>query len=146
MSDTLDPNFEGMREARRPQIKLGKVGDWFRGVVVDNTRQMENKLSGKHEMQTVYEFKAIAGSFHDIVDKVVEQNPTAVIPGEFYSFFAKGAVQAQLKNAKIGQVIGFKFQEERPASQPGFNPTKIVKVFLGDMDPNYQGETAEYAQ
>ncbi len=140
-NQTGDP-FAGMEEAKRPQVKFGTVGDWFKGTLVDNSRQIENKLSAKHEMQTIYEFKAHGGSFHDIVDKVVQPDATEIIPGEFYSYFGKGAVQAQMKNAKIGQVIGLRFAEQRKATQPGFNDTKIIKVFLGDMDPNYQGEQA----
>ena len=134
-----DP-FEGMSEAKRPQVKFGKIGDWFKGTLVDNTREIENKLSAKREMQLIAEFKMYGGSFHDINDKVVAAEATAINAGEFYSLFAKGPVKAQLERAKLGQVIGLRFAEERPSSQPGFNPTKIIKVFLGEMDPTYQGE------
>lgn len=136
-----DP-FAGMSESKRPQVKFGRVGDWFKGTVVDNTREIENKLSAKREMQTIYEFKGLGGVFHNIVDKVVSAEETAIKPGEFYSFFAKGLVKAQLKNAKLGQIIGLRFREERKATQPGFNDTKIIEVWLGDMDPDYSGETS----
>jgi len=136
-----DP-FAGMSEAKRPQIKFGKPGDWFKGVVVDNTREIENKLSAKREMQTIYEFKALGGSFHNIVEKKVDDQPTEVQVGEFYSYFAKGMTKSMLKNAKIGQIIGIRFTEERKASQPGYNDTKIINVLLGEMDPTYQGESA----
>ena len=136
-----DP-FEGMQESKRPQVKFGKVGDWFKGTVVDNTREIENKLSAKREMQTIYEFKGLGGSFHNIVNKVVDVDTTEIKPGEFYSFFAKGLIKAQLKNAKLGQIIGLRFREERKATQPGFNDTKIIEVWLGDMDPDYQGESS----
>ena len=138
---SADP-FEGMSESKRPQIKFGKVGDWFKGTVAANSRRIENKLSAKHEMQTIFEFKAQGGSFHDIVDRVPQAEATEIVPGEFYSLFAKGAVEAQLKNAKLGQIVGLRFAEERPSTQPGMNPTKIIKVYLGDMDPDYQGETS----
>ena len=134
-----DP-FAGMNEAKRPQIKFGKVGDWFRGVLTDNTRELENKLSAKHEMQTVCEFKIQGGSFHDIVDKVPQEQAIELKAGDFYSFFTKGMVRDQLRKAKIGQVIGVRFAETRPATQPGFNDTKIIRVFLGEMDPEYAGE------
>lgn len=136
-----DP-FAGMKESRGSQIKFGKPGDWFRGTVVRNDRRIANKLSAKGEMQTIYEFKALGGKFHDIVDKVVQPEVTEVVVGEFYSFFAKGFVEAELKKAKIGQIIGLSFTEERAATQPGFNKTKIIKVLMGDMDPDYKGETA----
>lgn len=139
---SVDP-FAEMQEAKRPQVKFGKVGDWFKGTVVDNTREIENSLSAKHEMQTIYEFKAQGGLFHNIEDKVVAEQPTEVKKGEFFSYFAKGAVQAQLKNAKLGQVVGLRFAEQRKSTKTGFNDTKIIKVYLGDMDPEYQGETSQ---
>lgn len=141
MPEQLNP-FEGMEEAKRPQIKFGKVGDWFKGTIVDNTREIENKLSAKHEMQLICEFKIKGGSFHDIVDKIPATEPTLLNAGEFYSLFAKGPVKAQLERAKIGQVVGLRFAEERPNAQPGLNATKIIKVYLGEMDPEYQGEQA----
>ena len=134
--------FDGMEEAKRPQIKLGKPGDWFKGTLVDNTREIENKLSAKKEMQLIAEFKMHGGSFHDIVNKVPATEPTEVEKGSFFSYFAKGVVKSQLERAKVGQVIGIKFAEEKPNSNPGFNATKIIRVYLGDMDPEYQGETS----
>lgn len=136
-----DP-FEGMEEAKRPQIKFGKIGDWFKGTIVDNTREIENKLSAKHEMQLICEFKMFGGSFHNIENKVVMDEPTVLEQGEFYSYFAKGPVKVQLQRAKIGQIVGLRFTEERPNAQPGLNATKIIKVYLGEMDPDYQGEQA----
>lgn len=138
--DPQDP-FAGMEEAKRPQIKMGKVGDWFRGTLTDNSKEIENKLSAKHEMQTICEFKIQGGSFHDIVNKVPTDEIITLQPGDFYSYFAKGIVRDQLRKAKIGQIIGVRFAEEKKATTPGFNDTKIIKVFLGEMDPEYQGET-----
>lgn len=141
-----DP-FAGMSEAKRPQVKFGKVGDWFKGTLTDNTRQVENQLSAKHEMQTVFEFKMHGGSFHDIVesapgrfDPVAEA--TEIEKDSFLTYFGKGAVQSQMRNVKIGQIVGMRFAEEKPSSKPGMNPTKIIKVMIGEMDPTYQGETA----
>ena len=144
--NVVDP-FAGMEESKRPQVKFGKAGDWFKGTITDNTRQIENKLSAKHEMQTIYEFKMKGGSYHNIVEEtpgkyVAVAEPTAIVKDDFMSYFAKGAVQAQLKNAKIGQVVGLRFVEERAPSPPGHNPTKIIKVYLGEMDPDYHGEQA----
>ena len=138
----IPKEFEGMEEAKRPQIKFGKIGDWFKGIVVDNTREIPNQLSARHEMQTIYEFKAKGGSFHNIVNRVVDTEPTIIEEGEFYSYFAKDFVRAQLKNAKIGQVIGLRYSVDKPSSKPGNNPAHIISVFHGEMDPTYQGEQA----
>lgn len=137
----LNNPFGDMQEAKRPQVKFGKPGDWFRGTLVDNAREIENKLSAKHEMQLIAEFKMHGGSYHDIVNKIPVQEATEIKAGDFMSFFCKGIVKDQLKKAKIGQIVGLKFEEEKASSQPGYNATKIIKVYLGDMDPEYQGET-----
>ena len=139
MPETND-QFNGMEEVRLNQIKFGKVGDWIRGTLTDNTREIENKLSGKHEMQTIYEFKILGGSFHNIVDKVPQPEATIPVVGDYYSYFAKGVTRNQLRKAKLGQIVGLRFDEDRPSNQPGFNNTKIIKVYLGEMDPDYQGE------
>lgn len=137
-----DP-FAGMNEVKTSAIKWGKIGDWVRGTITDNTRQVPNQLSKDKEMQTVFEFQASGGSFHNInVDRSVSEEPTILTEGTFWSIFAKEVLKAQLRNAKIGQQFGIRYVEDKPSKTPGFNPTKVLKVFLGDMDPNYSGQTS----
>lgn len=144
MADEKDP-FEGMQEIK-PEYKTlawGKVGDWFKGTLTDNTRQIVNNLSPKKEMQTIFEFKAHGGSFHNIVKKVVDADPTEVKKGEFWSMItSKPAMLQQLKNVKIGQVVGLRFSELKESKTPGFDAAKIITVMVGAMDPEYQGESA----
>lgn len=124
-------------------IKFGKVGDWFKGTLTDNTRQVENTLSPKREMQTVFEMMAHGGSLHLINDRVVDENPTEVKKGDFWSFLTgKAALLSQLKGARLGQVIGLRFAETKKSKTKGFTDSKIIEVYLGDMDPEYQGQTA----
>lgn len=124
-------------------LKFGKIGDWFRGTLTDNTRQIQNNLSPKKEMQTIFEFKAKGGSFHDIIKKQVASEPTIVKAGEFWSFItSKPAVLRQLHSAKLGQEVGLRFKESKESTKPGFDDTKIIEIRLGGMDPEYQGEKA----
>lgn len=123
-------------------LAWGKIGDWFKGTLTDDTRTMKSKFP-PYEVQTVFEFKAHGGSFHDIVNKVVQEKPTEVKAGEFWSHIVgKPALLAQLKKAKLGQIIGFRFTELKESKTPGFDAAKIIKVYLGGMDPEYQGEGA----
>lgn len=142
---SVEENFDGMEE-QKPEYKnlrWGKVGDWFKGTLVDNTRQIRNNLSEKKEMQTIYEFLAHAGSFHDIIDKIPASEATVIKKGEFWSFItSKPAITMQLKKASIGQVVGLRFAEETPPKTPGHSKTKVIKIFLGAMDPEYQGQTS----
>lgn len=140
-----DPIFDDANEVKveYQNIKFGKVGDWFKGTLTDNTRQMKNNLSPRGEMQTIFEFKAHGGALHLLTDKKVNEEPTAVPAGEFWSLItSKPAILNQLKRAQLGQIVGLRFTEERPAKQKGFDATKVIKVYLGEMDPEYQGETA----
>jgi hypothetical protein len=124
-------------------LAWGKIGDWFKGTLTDNTRQIVNNLSPKKEMQTIFEFKAQGGSFHDIIKKKVQDDATECVKGDFWSLItSKPAMLSQLKNAKLGQVIGLRFSETKEAKTPGYDDAKIIKVYLGEMDPEYQGEGA----
>lgn len=124
-------------------IKFGKVGDWFKGTLTENTRQIKNQLSKTGEMQTVFEFKAHGGSLHLIEKRQVQADATIVPAGEFWSFITgKPAIVKQLKAAQLGQIVGLKLSEIKPATQPGFDDTKIISVYVGNMDPEYQGETS----
>lgn len=140
---TADPLFNPENEVKIKYntIKFGTIGDWFKGTLTDNSKQMVNNLSPRKEMQTVFEFKAKGGSLHIAENKVVPDEATLVPDGEFWSFItSKPAILNQMKNAKVGQVIGLRFTEKIKNKQPGFDDTKVIKVFLGEMDPEYQGE------
>lgn len=139
---SIDPIFDEKNEVKSSIIKWGKVGDWFKGTLVDDTRLVPNRLSPNKGDQRVYELKAQGGSFHNIIDKVVQENSIEVKAGEFWSIFAGKVMQSMLRNIKIGQIIGFRFTKEKENSQPGYNATKIIKVYPGAMDPDYHGETA----
>lgn len=144
MSETNE--MDGMNEAKVEynNLKFGKIGDWFKGTLTDNSRQIPNVLSQRKEMQTIFQFKAKGGSFHNIVKKQVEAEPTLINKDAFWSFItSKPGILSQLKQAQIGQVIGLKFSELKESKQPGFDDTKIIKVYLGEMDPEYQGETQQ---
>ncbi len=144
MDISNDP-FAGMEEVKveYKNIKFGKAGDWVKGTLTDNTRQIPNNLSPKKEMQTIFEFMIHGGSFHDIVKRQVQAEATLPQKGEFWSYITdKPAILQQMKDAKIGQVVGLRLAEIKPATVPGHDDTKLIKVMLGGMDPEYQGQSA----
>ena len=136
-----DP-FEGMQEQKTQAIKWGKIGDWVKGTIVANDREVPNTLNpDKHEMQHILELKVHGGSFHGInEDKTVQEQPTVLEAGSFWSVFLKPGLWNVVRNAKLGQVIGFRFTEELKPKVKGYNPTKVIKPYLGAMDPTYTGE------
>ena len=101
-------------------------------------RQVKSNLPGKEgEMVMVYDLKADYGTFHALDDKkrVIEE-PITVEAGTFWSVGGKPMIDRQMQNIKLGQKIGFKFIEEVPSKQKGFNPTKVIKVFAPSNPAN----------
>lgn len=147
MADDFDNElFDEKNEAKveYKNVKFGKVGDWIKGTLVDNTRTMVNNLSAKKEIQTIYEFKAHGGSFHNIVKRQVQADPTAINKGEFWSYITgKPAICGPMKAIAIGQVVGLRLTEIKPSKVPGQDDTKVIKVYPGAMDTEYQGETSQ---
>lgn len=145
MADDFDSELFDEKNAAKVEyknIKFGKKGDWFKGTLVDNTRTMVNNLSAKKELQTIFEFKAHGGSFHNIIKRQVQPDPTAVNKGEFWSYITgKPAICGPMKAIKIGQVVGLRLVDITPSKVAGQDDTKIIKVYPGAMDAEYQGET-----
>jgi hypothetical protein len=151
MTDKKQPSlFDESNEVKSSFVGWGKVGDYFIGTLMGK-REVENKLPGKPAgtMQMLYEFKMREGQFHKLDDK---KNPvadaTVIGEGELWTLGGKAGIDAQMRNIKIGQVLGMKFLEEIPSKTKGFNPTKVVQVYTsGEMDSSVMagvgGEVAE---
>lgn len=139
----MDP-MAGLEEVKAQWIKWGKPGDWVRGTLTD-MREMESSFEGKDKVM-VYEVMVSGGAFH-YFEKVngvtnVDENPTQLEPGSIWLIGGKPGIDNQMRNVKIGQVFGMRFAEEKPNKNKSFSPTKVIKVLIGGMDPNYHGETA----
>ena len=142
-NDGWDFPEDGAVKVEYKTVKFGKVGDFVKGTLTGNTKQLVNNLSPKKEMQTVFEIKVQAGSLHLINKRVVDATPTVLQPGEFWSYItSKPVMLDMLKGIKIGQIVGLRLTEIKPAKQAGFDDTKIIKVYPGPMDDTYQGESA----
>jgi len=89
------------------------IGEEIQGTYIGK-RQVINQLTGKE--QWIYDLK---------------------VDAEFWSVGGKPGIDNQMRNVRIGQVLGFKYVEERPSKKPGMNPAKIVQVFA---NPNIVDE------
>ena len=125
-------------------ITWGKPGDFVVGTLLSK-RQVENNISGKSVMQTIYEFKVQEGLFHTLDERKNPVEPAVIMsPGEVYNVGGKLAVDAQMRNIRIGAILGMKFLEEKPSKTKGYNPTKVIKVyFTGQVDTDYLKEVRE---
>lgn len=123
-------------------ITWGKPGDHIKGTLVAKY-QRENNISGKTEMQNIYEVKVLSGEYHALeVDengnRVPSKEVTKLAEGDVCNVGGKAAIDAQMRNVKLGQIIGLKFVESVPNKDPKKYPTKVVKLYTeGRMDEEF---------
>lgn len=137
-----DDIFNEDNEVKSAWITWGKPGDHIKGTLVAKYER-ENSINGKTEMQTIYEVKAMSGEFHALKQDengnyVPVTEVTKLNAGDVWNIGGKAAIDSQMRNVKIGQIIGMKFMESVPAKEKGRYPTKVVKVFTsGQMDEEF---------
>lgn len=131
-------------EIKSQFISWGKPGDQFVGTLAGK-REVENQISGTKELQTIYEFKMHEGSFHQLDEKKNPIEPAIlVIRDEMWSVGGKAAIDAQMRNVKLGMIVGMKFIEEKPSQTKGYNPTKVIKIYCAkEFDQQWMTEQKE---
>ena len=130
--------FDEKNQVKSNWMKFGLEGDFISGTLVAK-RTMKNALKEGSPDQAVYEIKVQSGSFHDIDEKKkVMEKATIINEGDIYNVGGKPGLDAQMRNVKLGQILGIKFVEEVPSKTKGYNATKILKVFTaGEMDSEF---------
>jgi hypothetical protein len=128
--DSFDEGFE-----RPPSswVKWGKVGDVIKGTLIGVTEQDNSQKPG--EKQKVYEIEVDAGFFHNIVDKVVQPEPTELDKGDVVNVGGKSIIDKAMRKADIGQKVIMRYTGD--FKLPNGNTAKTVSVKLGGMDPNW---------
>jgi hypothetical protein len=104
--------------------------DKIKGTLVAR-RQVKSNIQGKeNELVWVYDLLADEGQFHELDDKkkLIEE-PIIINAGEVWSVGGKTGIDAQMRNIKLGQVIGFKFIDEKASKTKGFAPAKNIRVY-----------------
>ena len=86
--------------------KKRKIGDTIQGTLVSKQQRM-NQLSDQN--QWIYEIKT--------VDE------------EYWNVGGTLGIDAQMRNISLGQIVEFRYIEERPSKKPGMSAAKIVQVF-----------------
>jgi hypothetical protein len=140
-----DP-FGEENEVKSNWVKWGNPGeDKVWGTLISK-KTVKSTFPGKeNEDVNIYELKADYGSFHATDGKKVAEEETVLGEGEIWSIGGKPMIDRQMTNIKIGQKIGMKYIEDKPAKTKGFADSKIIKVFTqGEMDEEWLAEkTAE---
>ena len=112
-----DDLFSEKNEVPSNWMAWNEIGDKIQGTLVSK-RVVYNQLQEKD--QTVYEI--------------------LTADGEYWNVGGKPAIDAQMRNVKQGQIVGFKFVETRESKKKGFNPTKVIKVYAGPMNDDWLGQ------
>ena len=133
-------SFDGDSEVKSSFVKFGKIGDKIVGTLIGRRQVPNQLLETAGAMQWLYELKVKEGSFHNIIDKVVDKEATVLEKDTVWTVGGKAAIDNAMRNAKIGQIVGFNFVEEKAPKVSGYNPTKVIKVHSFGMDETYQGE------
>ncbi len=134
--------FDEGNEVKSAWVSWGKPGDNVVGTLIAKYDR-ENSISGKTEMQTIYEIKVLKGEFHplkqdDNGNYIPEEKPIVIETGQIYNIGGKPAIDSQMRNVKIGQILGMKFTESVPAKTKGNYPTKVIKLYTeGKMDEEF---------
>lgn len=127
--DNNEDVFDSKNEIKSNWVKWGKPGDSITGTLVRVFQVADNYAKVPGAKKNVYEIKAINGSFNDIQNKKLTGDVVTIKPGDVYCVDGKSGLEAQMRNVKMGQIIGIKFMEERAAKDPKNFDAKITKVF-----------------
>ncbi len=121
MSEKNQDNFFSEENEVKPNwFKFTKIGDAIKGTYIGVSYKDAQDV---FPAQKIYELKTDDGIIYVgfNVNKIYIHNA--------------------MKNAKIGQIVGFKYDSDYQTEENkkrGMNPAKTIKVFLGGMDENYQ--------
>jgi len=123
-----NPFGEGYEEAQAGSfVKWDTIGQQFKGTY-NGSYEADNALSDK--MQKIYEFIGESGDVNK--DEEVET-------GKDYRIGTRGDIFDRImKTVVVGQKVAFLFADEIPSKKKGNNPFKLIKVYKGELDPNYQ--------
>ncbi len=118
MTKTTDDFFSEENEAKSNWFKFEKIGDAVKGTLIATSTKPARDMFPEQE---VYELQQEDGSVINVAS-------------------SKNFVRTSMRRAKIGQIVGFKYTDDYQTEAnkaKGMAPAKTIKVFLGDMDPNY---------
>lgn len=126
-----DDWFDDKNEVPNNWVTWGKEGDNIIGTLIA-VREMTSTLPGKEgEKVAVYEIKADAGSFHTLDDKKNPVEPAVEINADdIWNVGGKPIIDRQMRNIKLGTKIAMKYTETNAPRTKGFNPLKVIKVYV----------------
>lgn len=120
MTTTKDNFFTEENEAKAAWFKFEKIGDAIKGTLLSKTIKPARDMFPEQE---VYELKTEDGDIVNVAS-------------------SKPYVRNIMGRVKIGQIVGFKYDsnyQTEESKKKGLAPAKTIKVYIGAMDPEYDG-------
>ena len=99
--------FSDQNKVQQNTFRFKTVGDKIQGTLVGK-RVTSNALKGGED-QLVYDLKAEDGSV--------------------VSVFGKPGIDFQMKNIKLGQIVGMEYVKDLPPKMPGHSPTHVIQIY-----------------
>lgn len=141
-------------EADNAFVSWSEIGDFVLGTLVGVKETPSTLPDRKGEIQKIYSVKVRECSYHVLDDKK-KVVPEAIEPdpGSVISVGGRAMIDSRMAQVKLGQVFGLKYTEEIPSKTKGYNPTKMIKVYVPkdahgkpEMDEEYlqEKEIAEF--
>ena len=110
--------FNEDNEAKSNWFKFEKVGDSVKGTLLSTNVKPARDMFPEQE---VYELQTEDGAVVNVAS-------------------SKSYVRGCMKRAKVGQIVGFKYDSDYQTEAnkaKGMAPAKTIKVYIGDMDPEF---------
>lgn len=99
--------FNDQNKVTSNYMKFEKIGDKVEGTYVEKRITMNTMRANTEQM--VYSLKQADGTIIDV--------------------YGKPGIDAQMRNVRLGQVIGFEFVRQTPPKIAGHKPTNVIQVY-----------------
>lgn len=113
--------FDESNAYKPKDAKWEKPGQSYRGVLVEKRVAPGGGLS------------EVKGVKEKMVYSLLQDD------GEIVRVWGRSGVPRQvipgLERAKLGQEVGLRYEKDLPSAQKGYHPTKVIRVYLGQMRP-----------
>ena len=135
-----DPMFTEENEAKSSLMKFNKIGDAFKGTLVEKKKQ--KSIYKEDELQSFYKFLVHGGEYHNLdEDGQFIESPIKLEKGTFIGLWGKPQIDDVLLNCKIGQIVGIRLKDKKKSARPGYKPTNVYSIYPGGMDEEYLGQS-----
>ncbi len=122
---------DASNEATNSFVGFNEVGDFVLGTLIGKKKVKSTLPDKGGEMQNIYEVKVRQSSYHVLDEKKkVVAEPVVPQAGDIVSVGGRKIIDSRMEKVKLGQVFGLKFKEELPPKTKGYNPTKLITVFV----------------